>query len=66
MKVYYFKLFFLGCVCILDDKIYFFCCCDNEVKDKMRGKYLDVFKKFFLRRFCNRYVDFCKKENVDV
>uniref|UniRef100_K1PMT3 Collagen alpha-1(XII) chain n=1 Tax=Magallana gigas TaxID=29159 RepID=K1PMT3_MAGGI len=49
-----------------DDKIYSFRRCDDEEKDKMRGKYLDVLKKSSLRRLCNRYADLCKKENVDV
>lgn len=66
MKAYHLTSFFSGRVRTLDDKIYSFRSCDDEAKDKMRGKYLDVLKKSSLRRLCNRYSDLCKKENVDV
>lgn len=54
------KSFFSGRVRTLDDKIYSFRSCDDEAKDKMRGKYLDVLKKSSLRRLCNRYSDLCR------
>lgn len=48
------------------DDAYFFRVCDENEKDIMRRKYLDILKKSGFRELCITYADLCKSENVDV
>lgn len=57
---------FLGRVPTPDENFYSFRRCDDEEKDKMRGKYIQVLKNSSLIGLCNKYAVLCKKENVDV
>lgn len=48
------------------DDAYFFRVCDENEKNIMRRKYLDILKKSGFRELCITYADLCKSENVDV
>lgn len=67
-KQYYFQCFNLGLQrrYLSTDDEYFFRRCDENEKDIMRRKYLDILKKSGFRELCITYADLCKSENVDV